>query len=108
MKALGKIFDDFFEKIIDEHIQSDNKDDNNNKDFVDVMLSFVGTQESEYRIERPNIKAIMLVNHIIELNFHHALLIINIFLQRLHACMIFITRLDVTLLTLHVYFHRIC
>ncbi|KAK2384697.1 cytochrome P450 CYP736A12 [Trifolium repens] len=59
MKALGKIFDDFFEKIIDEHIQSDNKDDNN-KDFVDVMLSFVGTQESEYRIERPNIKAIML------------------------------------------------
>jgi cytochrome P450 len=91
MKALGKIFDDFFEKIIDEHIQSDNKDDNN-KDFVDVMLSFVGTQESEYRIERPNIKAIMLVNHIIELNIHHALLIINIFLQRLHACMIFITR----------------
>ncbi|WJX47631.1 hypothetical protein P8452_34301 [Trifolium repens] len=59
MKAIGKIFDDFFEKIIDEHVQSDNKDDNN-KDFVDVMLSFVGTQESEYRIERPNIKAIML------------------------------------------------
>ncbi|MCI32731.1 cytochrome P450 71A1-like, partial [Trifolium medium] len=59
MKAVGKIFDDFFEKIIDEHIQSDNKDDKN-KDFVDVMLSFVGTEESEYRIERPNIKAIML------------------------------------------------
>ncbi|PNY01177.1 cytochrome p450 [Trifolium pratense] len=59
MKAIGKIFDDFFEKIIDEHIQSDNKDDKN-KDFVDVMLSFVGTEESEYRIERPNIKALML------------------------------------------------
>lgn len=60
MKTIGKIFDDFFEKIIDEHIQSDNKDDKT-KDFVDVMLGFVGTQESEYRIERPNIKAIMLV-----------------------------------------------
>ncbi|XP_004504031.1 cytochrome P450 71AU50-like [Cicer arietinum] len=59
MKTIGKIFDDFFEKIIDEHIQSDNKDDKT-KDFVDVMLGFVGTQESEYRIERPNIKAIML------------------------------------------------
>ncbi|CAI8619008.1 unnamed protein product [Vicia faba] len=59
MKAIGKIFDDFFEKIIDEHIQFGNKDVKN-KDFVDVMLEFVGTQESEYRIERPNIKAIML------------------------------------------------
>jgi biphenyl-4-hydroxylase len=62
MKAIGKIFDDFFEKIIDEHIQSDNKDDKN-KDFVDVMLGFLGTQESEYRVERPNIKAILLVKY---------------------------------------------
>ncbi|CAK8578852.1 unnamed protein product [Lathyrus sativus] len=58
-KAIGKIFDDFFEKIIDEHIHFDNKDDKN-KDFVDVMLGFVGIGESEYRIERSNIKAIML------------------------------------------------
>ncbi|AET04573.1 cytochrome P450 family 71 protein [Medicago truncatula] len=49
----------FFDKIIDEHIQSDNKDDKT-KDFVDVMLGFVGTEESEYRIERNDIKAIML------------------------------------------------
>lgn len=63
MKVVGKIFDDFFEKIIDEHIQSDNNNSKEDKvkDFVDVMLSFVGTEESEYRIERPNIKAIMLV-----------------------------------------------
>ncbi|XP_039685341.1 cytochrome P450 71AU50-like [Medicago truncatula] len=59
MKAIRKIFDDFFDKIIDEHIQSDNKDDKT-KDFVDVMLGFVGTEESEYRIERNDIKAIML------------------------------------------------
>ncbi|XP_059432123.1 cytochrome P450 71AU50-like [Corylus avellana] len=58
MKAVSKVFDDFFEKIIDEHVQS--KDENKTKDFVDVMLSFMGSQESEYRIERSNIKAIIL------------------------------------------------
>jgi hypothetical protein len=41
MKAASKIFDDFFEKIIDEHVQS--KDENKTKDFVDVMLSFMGS-----------------------------------------------------------------
>jgi len=56
---VSKIFDAFFEKIIDEHLQS--KDENKTKDFVDVMLSFMGSEESEYRIERPNIKAIILV-----------------------------------------------
>jgi hypothetical protein len=59
MKAVSKIFDDFFEKIIDEHVQSQDK--NKTKDFVDVMLSFMGSEESEYRIERSNIKAIILV-----------------------------------------------
>jgi cytochrome P450 len=59
MKAVSKIFDDFFEKIIDEHVQS--KDESKSKDFVDVMLSFMGSEESEYRIERSNIKAIILV-----------------------------------------------
>ncbi|XP_059432653.1 cytochrome P450 71AU50-like [Corylus avellana] len=58
MKAISKIYDDFWEKIIDEHVQS--KDENKTKDFVDVMLRFMGSQESEYRIERSNIKAIML------------------------------------------------
>jgi len=55
MKAINKIFDEFLEKIIDEHIQSKNKDDNKTKDFVEVMLGFVGTEESDYRIERSNI-----------------------------------------------------
>ncbi|GMY11274.1 cytochrome P450 CYP736A12-like [Fagus crenata] len=58
MKAVSKIFDDFLEKIIDEHVQS--KEKNKSKDFVDVMLGFMGSEESEYRIERPNIKAIIL------------------------------------------------
>lgn len=59
MKVVGKTFDDFFEKVIDEHVQSENGEDKI-KDFVDVMLGFVGTEESEYRIERPNIKAVLL------------------------------------------------
>ncbi|RDX86944.1 hypothetical protein CR513_31645, partial [Mucuna pruriens] len=59
MKAMRKIFDDFFDKIIDEHIQS-KKGEDRVKDFVDIMLGFVGTDEFEFRIERPNIKAILL------------------------------------------------
>ena len=59
MKAVGKVFDDFLEKIIDEHIQF--KDENRTKDFVDVMLDFLGSEETEYRIVRDNIKAIIMV-----------------------------------------------
>lgn len=59
MKAVSKIFDDFFEMIIEEHVKS--RDEEKPKDFVDVMLSFMGSEDSEYRIERPHIKAIILV-----------------------------------------------
>ncbi|KAJ6990797.1 cytochrome P450 71AU50-like [Populus alba x Populus x berolinensis] len=58
LKAIGKVFDDFFEKSIDEHIQF--KDENRTKDFVDIMLGFLGSEETEYRIGRDNIKAIIL------------------------------------------------
>ncbi|KAG6660891.1 hypothetical protein CIPAW_03G136200 [Carya illinoinensis] len=59
MKAVSKIFDNFFEKIIDEHIQS--RDENKtNDDFVDVLLRIMGSKESDYSIERSNIKAIIL------------------------------------------------
>ncbi|KAB2605944.1 cytochrome P450 CYP736A12-like [Pyrus ussuriensis x Pyrus communis] len=58
MKAINKVFDEFFEKIIDEHLQS--KDEERTKDFVDVMVAFMGSEDSDYRIERTNIKAIML------------------------------------------------
>nr|WNO46801.1 cytochrome P450 736A357 [Tripterygium hypoglaucum] len=58
MKALSKVFDDFFEKIIDEHIQC--RDEDKVKDFVDVMLGIVGSIETEYSINRANIKAIIL------------------------------------------------
>ncbi|XP_039037799.1 cytochrome P450 71AU50-like [Hibiscus syriacus] len=59
MKAIAKDFDDFCEKIIEEHVQSE--DENRVKDFVDVMLGFVGSEEThEYRVERDTIKAIIL------------------------------------------------
>lgn len=59
MKAVSKVFDAFFEKIIDEHVRS--KDEKRTKDFVDVMLSFLGSEETEYKINREHIKAIILV-----------------------------------------------
>ncbi|KAH7565830.1 hypothetical protein JRO89_XS08G0023400 [Xanthoceras sorbifolium] len=58
MKAVAKMFDEFFEKIIDEHVQS--KDDSRTKDFVDLMLSFMGSEETEYQMDREHIKAIIL------------------------------------------------
>ncbi|TXG72401.1 hypothetical protein EZV62_000980 [Acer yangbiense] len=58
MKAISKVLDEFFEKIIEERLQS--KDENRTKDFVDVMLGFMESEESEYRIQRHHVKAIML------------------------------------------------
>ncbi|PQM38305.1 cytochrome P450 CYP736A12-like precursor [Prunus yedoensis var. nudiflora] len=58
MKSVNKAFDNLFEKIIEEHLQPN--DGERSKDFVDVMVGFMGSEESEYRIERPHIKAIIL------------------------------------------------
>ncbi|XP_065876296.1 cytochrome P450 71AU50-like [Euphorbia lathyris] len=57
-EAVSKVFDGFLEKIIDEHIQS--KDDNRTKDFVDILLEIMASEESELRIGRDNVKALML------------------------------------------------
>lgn len=59
IKATGKVFDDFFEKIIDEHIHKP-KEEGQTKDLVDVMLDLMGSEETEYNIQRANIKAISL------------------------------------------------
>ncbi|GAV89770.1 LOW QUALITY PROTEIN: p450 domain-containing protein, partial [Cephalotus follicularis] len=56
-KAVLKVLDPFF-TIIDEHIQLE--DENRNKDFIDVLLGFMGSKETDYRIEREHIKAIIL------------------------------------------------
>ena len=59
-KAVAKVFDAFMEKIIDGHIQS--KDENRTEDFVDVMLSFEGSEDTEKKIEREHIKAVVMVS----------------------------------------------
>ncbi|CAL9018048.1 unnamed protein product [Prunus brigantina] len=46
MKSVNKAFDTFFEKIIEEHLQSN--DEERTKDFVDVMVGFMGSEESQY------------------------------------------------------------
>ncbi|KAL5753686.1 hypothetical protein ACOSP7_021906 [Xanthoceras sorbifolium] len=62
MKVVSKVFDEFLEKIIDEHVHS--KDDSITKDFVDLRSSFMGSEETEYRINREHIKAIISVTTI--------------------------------------------
>ncbi|XP_030518619.2 cytochrome P450 71AU50-like [Rhodamnia argentea] len=59
MKAVSRTFDGFFEKIIDEHMES-KKEEGETKDFVDVMLGIMGLNEGEYHIDRPHVKAIIL------------------------------------------------
>ncbi|XP_027076839.1 cytochrome P450 71AU50-like [Coffea arabica] len=59
MKAVGKVFDEFFEKIIDEHEQSANKV-RQADDFVYTMLALMKSGETEFQFDRPHIKAILL------------------------------------------------
>ncbi|KAK4725667.1 hypothetical protein R3W88_030584 [Solanum pinnatisectum] len=58
MKDLAKIFDDFFEKVIDEHVQS--KEQNQAKDMVDTMMTIMQSGEAEFKIDRRDVKAILL------------------------------------------------
>ncbi|XP_022132668.1 cytochrome P450 CYP736A12-like [Momordica charantia] len=58
MKNVSKVFDEFFERIIDEHLKPMGA--KRSKDFVDVMLDLMGSEETEYQIDRSSIKAIML------------------------------------------------
>ena len=60
MKSISKVLDVFLDKIIDEHVQYQEK--GKNKDFVDVMLSFMKSEENEYLVDQGCMKAIMLVN----------------------------------------------
>nr|AYV88900.1 cytochrome P450 oxidase CYP736A220 [Polygala tenuifolia] len=60
LKAVSKIFDAFLERTIEEHIQQEDIQEDKTKDFVDVMLSFMGSEHSDYRLERTHIKALIL------------------------------------------------
>ncbi|XP_006365795.1 cytochrome P450 CYP736A12-like isoform X1 [Solanum tuberosum] len=58
MKDLAKIFDEFFEKVIDEHVQS--KEQNQAKDMVDTMMTIMQSGEAEFKIDRRDVKAVLL------------------------------------------------
>ncbi|XP_042509246.1 cytochrome P450 71AU50-like [Macadamia integrifolia] len=68
MKKISRDFDGFLEKIIDEHINNPKDSEDNQKDFIDVMLSLmveskhmnIVEEEQHYMIDRTNIKAIIL------------------------------------------------
>ncbi|KAL5820370.1 hypothetical protein ACOSQ3_022252 [Xanthoceras sorbifolium] len=64
MKAVAKVLDEFMEKIIDEHVQSK---DSRTKDFVNLMLSFIGSEETNYRTDRGHINAVILASYAMNL-----------------------------------------
>ncbi|PHT80844.1 Cytochrome [Capsicum annuum] len=59
MKKLAKIFDDFFERVIDEHVH-DSKEEKQTKDIVDTMMNIMQSGKAEFEFDRRNVKAIML------------------------------------------------
>lgn len=59
MKAFNKVFDDFFEKIIDEHVK-ERREGKKQHDFIDVMLSLMDSENTEFPVTRTSIKAVML------------------------------------------------
>ncbi|KAL2521420.1 Cytochrome [Forsythia ovata] len=59
MKAVAKVFDDFLEKIIDEHVR--NKEDHKQtKDFVDTMMTIMESGNAEFEFDRRHVKAVLL------------------------------------------------
>eukprot|EP01018_Ginkgo_biloba_P005071 Gb_27804 [translate_table: standard] len=56
-KHIHKVFDDFFEKIIQEHVENKSRD---HRDFVDVMLQLSEDNTMDIEITRDNIKAVIL------------------------------------------------
>nr|GLL19498.1 cytochrome P450 CYP736A12-like [Ipomoea trifida] len=59
MKVISKIYDQFFERILDDHDQSGSSD-HQTKDFVDIMLSIMMSGETEFQFNREHIKTTLL------------------------------------------------
>ncbi|XP_038897271.1 cytochrome P450 71AU50-like [Benincasa hispida] len=57
-KSVHQVFDRFLERIIDEHLQSNNI--NVTEDVVDIMLDIMGSRQTDYQIDRSTIKTIIL------------------------------------------------
>ncbi|KAJ8543726.1 hypothetical protein K7X08_025344 [Anisodus acutangulus] len=58
LKALSKVFDEFLEKIIEEHVQS--KEHRETKDFIDTMMEIMQSGEAGFEFDRRHVKAVLL------------------------------------------------
>lgn len=59
LKAIAKVFDDFLEKIIDEHRLKE--ETLINKNFVDTMMDFMQSGEADFEFDTRHVKSILLV-----------------------------------------------
>ncbi|XP_042041775.1 cytochrome P450 71AU50-like [Salvia splendens] len=59
LKAITKVFDVFFEKIIEDHVRAGDRPEQA-KDIVDTMMSIMQSRESAFQFDKRNVKAIML------------------------------------------------
>ncbi|KAL8494648.1 hypothetical protein ACS0TY_025471 [Phlomoides rotata] len=59
MKQLSEIFDGFFEKIIDDHVQN-RKQDKKKGDFVDTILAIMESGEAGFEFDRRHVKGLLL------------------------------------------------
>ncbi|RAL53093.1 hypothetical protein DM860_016328 [Cuscuta australis] len=58
-KAVAKLFDQFFERIIDEHEEQDEGYDYASKDFVDILLGIMKNKETSFEFTREHVKCMM-------------------------------------------------
>lgn len=62
MKELAKPFDEFLERVIDEHLHKFS-DKNQAKDIVDTLMGIMHSNEAEFEFDHRHVKAILLVIH---------------------------------------------
>ncbi|KAK4485965.1 hypothetical protein RD792_008619 [Penstemon davidsonii] len=61
MKKLAKVYDDFFEMVIDDHVRAGNSHgQSGKKDIVDTLMSIMRSGESEFQFDRRHVKSIMM------------------------------------------------
>ncbi|EYU24035.1 hypothetical protein ABFS82_12G008000 [Erythranthe guttata] len=58
IKELGKVFDGFLEKIIDDHLQ-EKPEKKETKDFVDTMMAVMNSGEAGFEFDRRHVKAVL-------------------------------------------------
>ncbi|XP_019267231.1 PREDICTED: cytochrome P450 750A1-like [Nicotiana attenuata] len=61
MKELAKLFDEFLERVIDEHVHQSTNEHKQAKDIVDTLMDIMQSGEAEFEFDRRHVKAILLV-----------------------------------------------